>query len=45
MSSLLLHITTGLNDPTRKALGFLVAKTAAEEGHEVNMFWPEMQFS
>ena len=38
MSSLLIHITTGPNDPTRAALGFLVAKTAAEEGHEVNMF-------
>jgi predicted peroxiredoxin len=38
MSSLLIHITTGPNDPTRAALGFLIAKTAAEEGHEVNMF-------
>ena len=38
MSSLLIHITAGPNDPTRAALGFLVAKTAAEEGHEVNMF-------
>ena len=38
MASLLIHITAGPNDPTRAALGFLVAKTAAEEGHEVNMF-------
>ena len=45
MASLLIHITAGPNDPTRAALGFLVAKTAAEEGHEVNMFLPEMQSS
>ena len=38
MASLLIHITTGPDDPTRAALGFLVAKTAAEEGHEVSMF-------
>jgi predicted peroxiredoxin len=38
MASLLVHITAGPDDPTRAALGFLVAKTAAEEGHEVSMF-------
>ena len=38
MASLLIHITSGPNDPTRAALGFLVAKTAAEEGHDVNIF-------
>ena len=45
MASLLIHITAGPNDPTRAALGFLVAKTAAEEGHDVNIFWPGMRFS
>ena len=38
MASLLIHITSGPNDPTRAALGFLVTKTAAEEGHDVNIF-------
>ena len=38
MASLLIHLTTGPDDPTRAALGFLVAKTAAEEDYEVNMF-------
>jgi predicted peroxiredoxin len=35
---ILVHITQGPDDPTRAALGFLVAKTALEEGHEVNIF-------
>ena len=30
----LVHITCGAEDPTRAALGFLVARTAQEEGHE-----------
>ena len=38
MASLLIHITAGPNDPTRATLGFLVAKTAVEEGHELKMF-------
>ena len=38
MASLLIHITAGPNDATRAALGFLVAKTAVEEGHDVNIF-------
>ena len=38
MASLLAHITADPNDPTRAALGSLVAGTAAEEGHDVNMF-------
>ena len=38
MAKLLVHITTGPDDPTRAALGFLVAKTALDEGHEVNLF-------
>lgn len=34
----LIHITTGPEDPTRAALGFLMAKTAAEANHEVSLF-------
>jgi len=35
---ILVHITCGLADPTRAALGFLVAKTALAEGHSVTLF-------
>jgi predicted peroxiredoxin len=38
MSGFLVHIATGPENPTRAALGLLVAKTAAGEGHEVNVF-------
>lgn len=38
MPSLLVHITCGPNDPTRAALGFLVARTAVEQGHAVTLF-------
>jgi len=38
MSSLLVHITCGPEAPTRAALGFLVARTAVEEGHSVSLF-------
>jgi len=38
LGSLLVHITHGPDAPTRAALGFLVAKTAAESGHEVTVF-------
>ena len=34
----LIHITQGPENPTRAALGFLVAKSAVEEGHEVAVF-------
>ncbi|AQG82633.1 multidrug transporter [Spirosoma montaniterrae] len=34
----LVHITCGPADPTRAALGFLVAKTALSEGHTVTLF-------
>ncbi len=37
-SNILVHITQGPENPTRAALGFLVAKTALEEGHTVNIF-------
>jgi predicted peroxiredoxin len=38
MPSLLIHITHGPESPTRAALGFLVARTALEEGHDVSLF-------
>ena len=38
MTKFLVHIHTGPEDPTKSALGFLVAATAAKEGHEVDLF-------
>ena len=38
MSKFFVHIATGPENPTRAALGFLVARTAADEGHHVTMF-------
>jgi predicted peroxiredoxin len=38
MAKILVHITHGPEQPTRAALGFLVAKTAIDEGHEVSLF-------
>jgi predicted peroxiredoxin len=35
---LLIHITNGPENPTTAALGFLMAKTAIEEGHSVTLF-------
>ena len=35
---ILVHVTHGPEHPTRAALGFLVARTAAEEGHRVTLF-------
>ncbi|HEV7347418.1 DsrE family protein [Telluribacter sp.] len=35
---ILVHITHGPEEPTRAALGFLVAKAALEEGHTVSLF-------
>jgi predicted peroxiredoxin len=34
----LIHITSGPDNPTKAALGFLVAMTAMNEGHDVNLF-------
>jgi predicted peroxiredoxin len=34
----LIHIHTGLDNPTKAALGFLVAATAQKEGHTVSVF-------
>jgi predicted peroxiredoxin len=38
MASLLVNITSGPEHPFRAALGLLVAKTAATEGHDVSVF-------
>lgn len=38
MSVFLIHMHTGPTDPTRAALGFLVAAVALTEGHTVNLF-------
>ncbi|MBW3592776.1 MAG: DsrE family protein [Actinobacteria bacterium] len=38
MATILVHIATGPENPTRAALGLLVARTAAEEGHDVRVF-------
>lgn len=38
MGSLLVHITSGPEAPTRAALGLLVARAATEEGHDVSVF-------
>ena len=38
MGKLLIHITTGPDNPTKAALAFLVASTALKEGHSVNLF-------
>lgn len=34
----LVHLATGPQDPTRVALAFLVARSAVESGHAVEMF-------
>ena len=38
MSRILVHLATGPENPTRGALAFLVARTAADAGHEVSIF-------
>ncbi len=38
MSKVLVHITCGPENPTKAALGFLVARTALAEGHDVSLF-------
>jgi predicted peroxiredoxin len=35
---ILIHITMGPENPTTAALGFLMARTAVEEGHSVTLF-------
>ena len=38
MAKFLVHVHTGPENPTKAALGFLVALTAAKEGHSVDVF-------
>jgi predicted peroxiredoxin len=38
MARLLVHIATGPENPTRAALGLLVARSALDEGHDVSVF-------
>jgi uncharacterized protein len=38
VSKLLVHLVSGPEHPTRGALAFLVARAAAEAGHEVSVF-------
>jgi predicted peroxiredoxin len=38
VAKILVHITCGPENPTRAALGFLVAKTALDDGHQVSLF-------
>lgn len=35
---MLIHLTTGVENPTKAALGLLVAATALAEGHDVDVF-------
>jgi predicted peroxiredoxin len=37
-SRILVHLTSGPENPTKAALAFLVARTAIEQGHTVSMF-------
>ena len=36
--NILIHVTSGPENPTRAALAFLMAKTALEEGHSTSLF-------
>lgn len=38
MAKILINLTHGPEAPTRAALGFLVGRAAAEEGHDVSLF-------
>ena len=38
MGKLLVHIITGVENPSRSVLGFLVAKSAIEDGNDVTIF-------
>ena len=38
MGKLLVHIITGVENPSRSVLGFLVSKSAIEDGNEVTIF-------
>ena len=36
MAKILFNITNGTGNPTKASLGFMLARTAVEEGHEVS---------
>jgi predicted peroxiredoxin len=38
VAKILVHLTTGPENPTKAALAFLVAKAAVDEEHEVSLF-------
>jgi uncharacterized protein len=38
MARILVHSATGPENPTRAALALLIARTAVDEGHEVQLF-------
>ena len=38
MAKILFNITNGTSNPTKASLGFMLARTAVEEGHEVTVF-------
>jgi len=38
MAKILFNITNGTGNPTKASLGFMLARTAVEEGHEVIVF-------
>jgi predicted peroxiredoxin len=38
MARLLIHLSTGPEHPTKAALAFLVARSAQQKGHEVDVF-------
>lgn len=38
MGHLLVHLTSGPEDPSRATLGLLVASQAAQDGHQVSLF-------
>tara|TARA_B100000900_G_C20183180_1_gene554770 strand:- start:82 stop:444 length:363 start_codon:yes stop_codon:yes gene_type:complete len=38
MAKILFNITSGTSNPTKASLGFMMARTAVEEGHEVIVF-------
>lgn len=38
MARILVHVTTGPNDPSKAALGFFVARAVLEQGHDLTLF-------
>jgi uncharacterized protein len=38
MAKFLIHVTCGIENPSKAALAFLVAKTTLDEGHTVDLF-------